>query len=372
MPSAGHSPLLWLEWLDPDAADASDWLRRYRVLAAEPDLAMPFPAISPTTADNGPGGEAPRGNDEDLVLIASLVLRNGSFTHLANEWWPFLRDIARARSAPGAALPGDRLGPDQTDDPQDLEASRQHLAELLNSTTGQSRDIPTDVRLDTLRLYLGLPPDRYPRAAGKASCERYLDALWDLWSEPDVESDIQRLAVRLLAAARAEYADPLGEPAVTLLQAVLDDDRVPLGADIAGAIAGLLAETPGLIADHRLTESWWTRLERVHPDIRTPAARLRAAVHRPGADPAEVALLIGQAASGGLTQEQIATIVGAWLSARRGHQGEAVFRIVEGVVQLAGAANGRDYDEYLMILASRLGITRDRTALLRRSRRTRP
>jgi len=331
-------PGAWLAWLDPSAAEAPAWLCRFAVLATPPGTPVPLPA-----------GLAAEDGTEDLALIASFVLRQGSFTALADQWWPALLRLARA----------------QPDDPVGAQG-RNDVLDLVTADRRSAPDLPTAVRLDTLRLCLELAPRHYPLAAGASSAQRYLDALWELWSGPLAGDDLPALVGRLLTTVLAT-ADPSGEAAITLLVAVVADRRIPLTKPVADAIAGILAATPALCEDPRLPADWWTRVERLRPGLRTFPARLRAAVRRPDADPVEIAVLCGRAAASGLGPEDLAALTGTWLASLTTAQASAMFRILEGVLRLAAIDQGRSYDEYLLALAPRF-----RVAPEKRSRRERP
>jgi hypothetical protein len=320
-------PQTWLVWLDPSASMAPTWLRRYAVLMTPPGIAVPLPAD--TAAGDSP---------EDLALIASYVLHQGSFARLTDQWWPILLRLARG----------------QPDDPAAVRG-RADLLDLVKAASQIPPDLPTAVRLDTLRLHFESAPRHYPLSGGAPSGRRYLDALWELWSEPPGDDDIPTLAGRLLTTLLSA-ADPLSEAAVTLLLAVVTDSRIPFGEPIADAIAGILAAAPALYEDPRLPADWWTRVERLRPDLRTPPGRLRAAVRRQDADPIEIAVLCGQAAASGLCPEDLAAVAGAWLASRTTAQTSAMFRILEGVLRLAAIDQGRSYDEYLLALARQLAI----------------
>jgi hypothetical protein len=353
-------PRTWLGWLDPSAAGAPDWLCRYVVLATPPGIPVPMPAGA-VAGDSGADGNSRADGDsraagdsaEDLALIASFVLRKSSPARLADPWWPLLLSLARS----------------QPDDP----AARSHidLIDLAKAAREPSPDLPVAVRLDTLRLYLELAPRHYPLTAGAPSCRRYLDALWELWSEPPADDDLATLAGRLLKTL-LRAGDPLSEAAVTLLLAVVTDSRIPLSEPVADAIAGVLATTPALVEDPRLPAEWWMRLEGLRPQLRTPPARLRAAVRREDADPVEIAVLCGQAAASGLNPEDLTAIAGAWLASRTTAQANAMFRILDGVLNLAGIDQGRSYDEYLLALSRQLAIPPDKpSATFRRGRSSR-
>lgn len=341
-PGGSKNPGGWLGWLDPAAAGAPGWLRQYAVLQAPPDVPLPWPG-------DGSIADADPGDDADLVLIAALAVRETSFARLTGPWWPFLLDLARTP-----------LPPTRPDEP-DADPSRADLESLLVARTEPTRNLAAIARLDTLRLYLDLRSSHYPLDGGEPACLEYLNALWDLWSLPPIATDITTLTVQLLGTL-LPGPDPLSEAAVTLLRAVVDDSRIPLSEPIVDAIAEVLPFAPELADDDRLTVAWWTRIERLRPGLRTPAARLRAAVRQPDADPADIAWLCGRSAASGVPAEELAEMAGQWIARHPIAVRDAMFRIVEGRLGLAAAEQNRSYDEYLMKLAGLLGFAAERPA----------
>ena len=346
--AADQDPQVWLGWLDPSAAGAPDWLRPYSVLQTQPDGLLPLPAES-ATDDNG----------ADLVLIASFAVRAGSFARLAAPWWPFLLGLVRDRLTP--AQP-DTAAPDP---------SRTDFEDLLTAPVEPPGDLPTVVRLDTLRLYLDVRSSLYPLDGGEPACRGYLDALWDLWSKPPVAADVPALTVQLLGTL-LPGPNPLSEAAVTLLRAVVADDRIPLSEPIADAIAEVILFAPELADDPRLTAPWWARVERLRPGLRTPSTRLRAAVRNPEADPVDIIVLCGRSAASGVPAEELARIAGPWLTRHPPEVRGWMFHMLEGQLGLAGAARNHPYDEYLLTLASLLAIPGDQPPSGPRRRARRP
>ena len=351
-------PGTWIEWLDPAAADAPQWLAGYAVLEA----GIPVPA---------PPG-APQA--EDLALMAWLAVRDTSFAVLAESWWPSLFRVARTRAASLTGEPPGNPGADRacTD-----------LASLLGQAEARSLsadDLPVDVLVDTLRLYLAMKPVSYPLNAGAALCRAYLDALWDAWSRPPAGADSSALAVRLVEGVFGP--DPEGRPlasahrdaAITLLHEVVTDDRVPLSEPVARVIGRVIDASPGLADEPRLTPSWWARIDQVLPGLRTPQSRLRAAVRRAGREPTasdrvEIALLCANAAADSTAQE-VAAVIQSWFSEQPAAVRSAMFRITEGALRVAELESGRPSDDYLAVLASELGLTEERQGGLRRRRNT--
>jgi hypothetical protein len=336
----GQGWLDWLGWLDPEAGDAPTWLRRYRVLAVAHGTTIAIPPRTPEL-------EAPRdvGADEaeDLALIAACILREGSFARLADEWWPALLSVARGGQQ-GRGDPG-----------------RAELADFLKSSGGPARDLATAVRLDTLRIRLGQPPRHYPFGQGVPACLEYLDALWALWTASPTDVDVPELTVRLLRLPKG--VDPLSEAAVTLLRAVVADDRVPVTEAVVGAIADVLALASALADDPRLPVDWWARVERLRPDLRTQAGRLRAAVRRaqagPGAaDQVEIAILCARAVISGCGADEVAAIAGPWLASLSPAVRTATFDIIDSVLRLDSAENHRSYDDQSAALAAHLAERR--------------
>ena len=221
------------------------------------------------------------------------------------------------------------------------------------------------MRLDTVRLRLGLPPRHYPASEGAPACLAYLDALWSLWLDGTAGIDVSALTSRLLALPSG--TDLLGEPAVTLLRAVVTDDRIPFSASLADVIAAMLDSAAALTEDPRLDAQWWARVERFRPDVRTPATRLRAALRRAAADPAtadpvEIAVLSARAAAGGLSSADLAAALGEYLATRTPAEKGAMFRILGAVMQLsypddAGQAQAVDLQKlYLELLAPHFDV----------------
>lgn len=362
----------WVEWLSPEAADAHNWLRRYSVLTAMSDMPglLYLPAGGQSTRSETRESDTV-GKLEDLVLIAWLTARGHSFARLAEDWWPVLIRVARGRG--GAMPPDDSVEPGANRARADL-GFLVSLKEIIGKTPD---DLQTNTRVDTLRLYLGLRPAHYPLDGGSESARRYLNSLWAAWSLAPADEDVSLLTVWLIAAVfggtrrypRAAV-DPQTEFAVTLLSDVVTDRRIPLTRQVADAIASAVAMAPGLHADPRLSPEWWARIERLRPDIRTPEARLRAALRQtaPPIDPAEIAVLAGKAVLDGRAVEELAAVIGPWLARHPQAVRDALFRIIEGVVRLEAAETGRSFDDYLTALASRLGITEEKSGILRRRR----
>jgi len=344
-----QEPRAWLGWLDPSATSAPTWLRRYAVLLTP--VGAPLPPPTETSAED----DAETG--EDLALIALFVLREGDLSRLADEWWPLLFGLARRQPEPNQ--PERAVG---SRSPADLA----DLAEAV--IDGPAPALPTAVRLDTLRLYLGLTPRYLPLPLGAPACERYLKELWQLWSQPSVDADVTALTCGLINSVQ-DAADQFGEAVVVLLRGVVTDDRIPLDQDIAGAIAGVLAAKAALIEHPSLTLDWWARVERLRPEIRTPAARLRAAVCREDADPVEIAVLCGRSAASGLSPEDFAAIAGPWLVRRPSAQVGPVLVILEGVLGLAAVEHCPPYEEYLLALGYGSAIPQEKPPSTFRRRR---
>jgi hypothetical protein len=368
-------PRTWIGWLDPASSDAPRWLVRYTVLRTPPGAPVPVPrdqAPDPgfaREAEAAADGEAAN-SVEDLALIAWLAVRDHSFDALAPEWWPALLSLARTRVVPPAP-----------DDPAGAFAGRA-CADLAGlARMAKARQIDTtapqiDAWVDTLRLYLGLRPHRYPFRGGSISCLRYLDALWAAWSQPPAEGDIGALTIRLLDAVfggterfSRPATSPYSDSAVTLLLEVVTDDRVPLSDSVARTIERIIAASPRLIDDPRLTPDWWVRIEQLLPSLRSPAARLAAAVRRtaPEADPADVAVLCGRAAANGVPATELAETVRPWFARQPQRAQEATFLIIEGVFRLVATESGPRPNDYLAILADRLAFSQQRRGLWRRS-----
>ena len=153
-----------------------------------------------------------------MALIARLACRQAPLPRVAGEWSPALL----------------RLTQDRPETPAD-EPARADLIALLEEIDDDFQDPVPAVRLDTLRLYAKLPPRYFPFTGTSSAGRRYLDALWELWSEPPVEEDVAVLAARLLeallpaaAALEQDPVSPFGEPVITLLLGVVRDDRIPL------------------------------------------------------------------------------------------------------------------------------------------------
>jgi hypothetical protein len=339
----GDEPLGWLGWLAPNAADASDWLRRYAVLDDSARLASPHIAFPPDlAADDGLADEA----GEDLTLIAlHVLLAEGSLNRLAPHWWPALFRLARRQPA------------------------SENLIDLARTAGNEESSLPTAVRVDTLRLYLALPPEHLPIVTGVAATRRYLDALWDVWTESLPETDIALLTSRLLASivANPRYDDVIA----VLLHAVGTDQRIPLTEPIAEAVSGWLGKAPRLIDNPRLTPDWWTRIERFRPDIRSSAARLRRAVRDPEADPLDIAVLTGKTAASGLPARELIAITAEYVGRQRADVTRAMLLVVEGTLRLTaatGQAGAVDNDEYLTDLAQLFKVPREGTQVTVRRR----
>jgi hypothetical protein len=88
-----------------------------------------------------------------------------------------------------------------------------------------------------------------------------------------VDGDLTTLTVRLLGSLPE---GPFGAEALTVLRAVVTDDRIPLDGAIVDTVADIVAATQGLTEDPSLTADWWARVERLRPDVRGPWVRLRA------------------------------------------------------------------------------------------------
>ena len=322
----------WLDWLEPTEETAPSWLRPYAALR-QPDAPFPWPGDTPA------GVEA-----EDVALIARLACRQAPLPRVAGEWWPALL----------------RLTQDRPETPAD-EPARADLIALLEEIDDDFQDPVPAVRLDTLRLYAKLPPRYFPFTGTSSAGRRYLDALWELWSEPPVEEDVAVLAARLLeallpaaAALEQDPVSPFGEPVITLLLGVVRDDRIPLDDTVGDAISEVLEAAPGLLDDPRLTADWWTRVERLRPALRDPSARLRAAVRRSAADPVEVAVLWGKAAATSARREDLLAITGPWLAARTPTEISAMLRILDDVLRLSQDGKPDDGHEYLRLTISDL------------------
>jgi len=94
-------------------------------------------------------------------------------------------------------------------------------------------------RLDTLRLYVGLPAIGLPLTGPILATTQYLNALWALWAQPPIDADQAGLIARLLEGIherlREEPPGRLTETAVVaVLCAAVADDWVPLDARIDG------------------------------------------------------------------------------------------------------------------------------------------
>jgi hypothetical protein len=204
--------------------------------------------------------------------------------------------------------------------------------------------LPLASRLDTLRLYLGMPPRCYPTAGGIETCLPYLDALWTLWSAPPLAADAASLTVRLLRAVlpvragrgMAAPRDPFGEPVIAVLVTVVRDGRIPLTRTAADVIADACAVAPELLDDPGLPPDWWARVESFRPGLRGPLSRLRGAVRQPEPDPVEIAVLLGRAAAAGVAAAELVDPVAPWLATRDAGEISAMFRVVGGVVSLCG------------------------------------
>jgi hypothetical protein len=317
----------WLEWMDPADGTAPGWLASYHGLATRSDLPAAW-------ADGIPAGTDP----EDVALAARLAYRNGRSSQVTAQWWPVLLTLAQI-PPDAAAMAAARADLADLADP----------ADLAKSLSDEATELGSAVRLDTLRLYLELVPRYFPRTGAAVACRRYLDALWDLWSESPARDDVTVLAPRLLGTLLAApgsglaLADPFAESAITLLLAVVHDDRIPLDRALADAIADTCTAVPWLLDEPRLTAEWWTRVERLCPGIRGPSARLRAAVREPAADPAEVALRWGRAAANGTGHEEIISTIGPWLTERTPTEISAMLKIVDSMLSLGPSGARRDY-----------------------------
>lgn len=339
--SARDSVMTWLEWLDPAARDAvPSWLRPYTVLSEPPDAPLSWPVDAENEA----------GIEDAALVIALLALRDGPMSPLSAWWWPVLLRVIR--------------GP--LDEP-DARQARTDLIALAEGAIEPSLDLPTAARLDTVRLYLGLNARYLPLARGALACRRYLEALWELWSLPPVEEDAGPLTARLLGDLTAARDVLSADAAVAVLHAVVTDNRIPLDDTIADAIADVLGTVPELAEDPGLTQEWWVRVERLHPEIRTPSARLRATVGRPDPDPVEIAVLCGRSAASGLPPEELLKVTGPWLAGRTDAEIDAILQVLDGVLRLAAEpGQSRSHDEYLQFLVRQLMITAERSPVLRR------
>jgi hypothetical protein len=331
-PPGGQRWSDWLDWLGPGEVDAPAWLRRYAVLEVPPAVSVALPVDHPAVPPGDEAGQADLA--EDRALIAAFVLRSHSFDALEGRWWPALLAIARE--------PPDEEGAGSP--------ARADLADLLRSASagGPDRDLSTAVRLDTLRLCLGLPCRHYPVTGTAMACLAYLDALWNLWLAEDTDVDIQALTIRLLVLPTG--ADPLGEAAIALLKSVVSDDRVPFTGPVADVIAGLIDAVPELAADPRLPADWWARVARYRSEIRTPADRLRAEVRRArtnpeAADPVDIAVLCGRAAADAMPAADLLAVVGDYLASRSQPERAAMFAIVQSVLLLADTSQASSQEQ---------------------------
>jgi hypothetical protein len=359
-------PRAWLDWLDPLAADTPAWLAGYAVLTATPGVPVQIPA----------GSQEVTAQAEDLALAVWLAVRDNSFSALTRQWWPPLLRLARTRAVPLAS--DDPAGPA-------IGQACADLASLLGQSEARrmaAADLTVAALVDTLRLYLGLKPVYYPLDAGAGTCRAYLDALWSAWSQPPTEDDASALAVRLLDGVFG--AEPHGqspvsayrEAMITLIYEVVTDDRVPLDDAVAGRIGRVIDASPGLVDESRLTPQWWDRVERVLPGLRTPQARLRAAVSRVSRAPTsreqvEIAVLCASAAASDPVPE-VAAIVKPWFAGQSAAVRASMFRIIEGALRLAGLESDRSFDDYIVALASDLGLGEERQGVLRRRRTPQP
>lgn len=320
----GSAWVRWLEWIDPGSETAPGWLGPYRGLSTRFDLPVAWADGVPADAD-----------PEDMALTARLAYRNGRPAPVTAKWWATLHTLARS----------------QQDEPPG-NCARADLIDLLEGLDDAATDADTAVRLDTLRLYLELAPRHFPLAGAPLSeCRDYLDLLWDLWSRAPIGEDFPVLVSRLVVALLPVPGSPGQAPVdqlVTVLLAVVGDDRIPLDQAIADLIAGACAAVPALLDDPRLTADWWTRVEHLLPALREPSARLRAAVRQPGADPVDVAVLWGKAAAGDADRQDLLSIACPWLADRTPAEISAVLKILDGVLGLAPDGAGtpavrRDY-----------------------------
>lgn len=269
---------------------------------------------------------------EDLALIALFALRDAPVPVLVGSWWPVLLRMAQGDPAGRAAA-----------------QARVDLAALTEAADlGPEPPRSAAVRLDTLRLYVGLDPRYLPLTIGASSCQRYLAALWEQWSQLPTDKDFTTLIVRLLGSLPE---GSFGEEALALLRDVVIDDRIPFDRVVADAVAGIVASR-GLTDDPRLTEDWWARVERLRPDVRAPWVRLRAALRRPDTDPVDLAVLMGHTAASGASPEELHRITGRWAASRTSAEVTAMLRIVSGVIRLcADPLRLASCDEYMVSLA---------------------
>ena len=215
---------------------------------------------------------------------------------------------------------------------------------------------PKVIRQDTLRLYVGLPARGLPLTGPGPTCRQYLDALWELWSQPPLDADRAGLTVGLLQGVHAlleGFSIPgLVDGVVELLRSVVADDRVPLTGDVAEEIAILIAGLPLLMTDPRLNADWWARVERIRPGVRAPDIRLRAAVKDRDASAVDIAVHMGEAAGGGLPPEELLAITAHWFGDGRSiTETAAMLQIIEGVVRLRrGDAIGQEAGKYMATL----------------------
>jgi hypothetical protein len=356
----------WLGWLDPLALGVPSWLRRYGVLAgAHADASLPLP-------DNATELPPAHSAIEDLALIAWFAGRTWSLMCLADEWWPRLFALARPRlPTAGATDAARRAGS------QDADRAGEILAELVRAPLGSQRTAAGDVRSDTLRLYCGVPPACYPATGRAADARRYLDALRAVWSAPPPAEDADTLTALLLTGVfrgTEEFprAAPDGEPALVLLRAAVGDGT-ELSGVVADAIAEALRAAPQLYTDPGLSGHWWASVERIRPDLRTPTVRLQATLGDPGADPADVAVLIGRAAVASQDYAEIADIARNWVAQYPVAKQRGILRIIQGVVELAADdERGGEFDD-VPRLAALLGLPKDRSpsaSFLSRNRRS--
>lgn len=324
--TAGTWRATWLDWLEPGDGTCPGWLRPYAGLTTGFDLPRPWAA-----------GIPPATKVEDVALAARYAYRNGPLEEVTDAWWPVLAEAVRTR--PGVTVPDPACG---------------DLIVLAEEAESLSPGLPTATRLDTLRLYLGLPPRYFPLSTSASACRRYLDALWALWSDLPAGDDVSVLAGHLIRAifpapdgtqAKGSGGGPVSESAITLLIAIVHDDRIPLSGPIAGLIADACAASPALLDDPRLDQDWWRRIEIFRPELREPAARFRAALRQRDADPVEIAVLLGKAVGGGARADLIA-IARPWLAIRTPAEISAILRIIDGVRQLsAGGDRGPAADD---------------------------
>lgn len=304
----------WLGWLAPAPGEsAPTWLAPYTTLAMAPA----------SRADPGALVAEP----EDLALIASFACRRDPDSEVAGPWWPVLLRFA---------------GGDPNADAARERRARGVIIALVDALDEPAPTLALAIRLDTLRLYLTRPV-RLP-LDNAAECLRYLGELWALWSRPPIEADRAVLVSRLLSRAARQLASApsrecLVDGAVVMLRDVADDVRVQLSREVGTGIAAVLMAAPELMADPRLEEDWWARVERVCEGVRSPKARLAAALRDPAASPEDIAVRMGHAAIGGMSAEEMLALTGQWLASRESRELGALLQIAEGVLRLYPAAS---------------------------------